>query len=94
MSRTVTVGPVNWPLHKPFKISREVATHAETIVCEISDGRHRGRGEAAGVSYGGETIASIQSQIEAIGSDIERATAGASNIGTHVCRQTIGQADR
>ena len=72
MSRTIRVGPVNWPLHKPFKISREVATHAETIVCEISDGEHTGRGEAAGVSYAGETIESIQAQVEAIAGDIER----------------------
>jgi L-alanine-DL-glutamate epimerase-like enolase superfamily enzyme len=66
MSRTLNVAPKNWPLHKPFKISREVATHAETIICEISDGEHRGRGEAAGVSYAGETIQSITAQIEAI----------------------------
>ena len=72
MSRMVSVAAVDWPLHKPFKISRDVATHAETIVCEISDGVHRGRGEAAGVSYAGETIASIRSQIEAIAGDIER----------------------
>ena len=72
MSRTVNVAQVNWPLHKPFKISRDVATHAGTIVCEIVDGEHRGRGEAAGVTYAGETIASIQAQVEAIAADIER----------------------
>ena len=54
----------NWSLRKPFKISRSVATHAETLVCRISDGDHSGFGEAAGVSYKGETVASIRSQIE------------------------------
>jgi L-alanine-DL-glutamate epimerase-like enolase superfamily enzyme len=56
----------NWPLRKPFKISRGVATHAETLLCHISDGEHTGSGEAAGVSYKGETIASVKEQIEAV----------------------------
>jgi L-alanine-DL-glutamate epimerase-like enolase superfamily enzyme len=60
----VSVAPKNWPLHKPFKISRDVHYHAETIICEISDGDVTGRGEAAGVSYAGETIESIQKQIK------------------------------
>lgn len=64
MSFKVSVVPKNWPLHKPFKISRNVHLHSETIVCEITDGHVVGRGEAAGVSYAGETQQSIQKQIE------------------------------
>jgi L-alanine-DL-glutamate epimerase-like enolase superfamily enzyme len=58
--------PKSWPLHKPFKISRDTHYHAETIICEISDGVITGRGEAAGVSYAGETIESIKQQIEKV----------------------------
>jgi L-alanine-DL-glutamate epimerase-like enolase superfamily enzyme len=52
-------------LRKPFKISREESTHDETLLFHISDGTHTGSGEAAGVSYNGETIDSIKAQIEA-----------------------------
>ncbi len=55
----------NWLLRKPFKISRDVATHAETLLCHISDGTHTGSGEAAGVTYKGETVDSIKMQIDA-----------------------------
>jgi L-alanine-DL-glutamate epimerase-like enolase superfamily enzyme len=70
MSYEIKVTPKRWPLHKPFKISRDVHTHSETIVCEISDGEYRGRGEGAGVSYDGETIDSIRQQIESVAGDI------------------------
>ncbi len=70
MPHTVTVIEKNWPLHKPFKISRDVHLHSETVVCEISDGNVAGRGEAAGVSYAGETQASIRKQIESIAREI------------------------
>ena len=70
MSYTVGVVAKNWPLHKPFKISRDVHMHSETIVCEVADGNHVGRGEAAGVSYAGETQASIQQQIENVAAEI------------------------
>ena len=56
----------NWPLRKPFKISRDEHTHAESLICRISDGTHAGMGEAAGVTYKGESIASIAAQIEAV----------------------------
>ena len=63
MTLDVSVVPKRWPLRKPFRISRDTHTHAETIICEISDGTHTGRGEAVGVSYDGETIPSIQKQV-------------------------------
>ena len=70
MTYTVSVTAKNWPLHKPFKISRDVCAHAETVVCEISDGSVVGRGEAAGVSYIGETQTSMQRQIASIAAEI------------------------
>ncbi|MDX1404141.1 MAG: N-acetyl-D-Glu racemase DgcA [Woeseiaceae bacterium] len=65
MSYEVTISEKEWPLRKPFKISREVQTHSKTIICQVKDGAHTGAGEAAGVSYKGETITSIRGQIEA-----------------------------
>lgn len=70
MSYAVKVVAKNWPLHKPFKISRDVHMHSETIICEISEGDLVGRGEAAGVSYDGETQESILKQIEQVAAEI------------------------
>ena len=65
MTYEIKVEEKDWALRKPFKISREVQTHSHTVLCHISDGEHTGSGEAAGVSYKGETTASIREQIEA-----------------------------
>jgi len=61
----IEVEPKNWLLRKPFKISRDVATHAETLLCHISDGTYTGSSEAAGVTYKGETVDSVKAQIDA-----------------------------
>ncbi len=66
MSIKVELVQKNWPLHKPFKISRDVHSVSETVICTVSDGDFFGRGEAAGVSYAGETQDSIEQEIEAI----------------------------
>ncbi|MCH8335223.1 MAG: dipeptide epimerase [Proteobacteria bacterium] len=66
MPYEIRVEPKTWLLRKPFRISRDEATHAETLLCHISDGTHTGSGEAAGVTYKGETIDSIKEQIEAV----------------------------
>ncbi|MBT6210896.1 MAG: dipeptide epimerase [Woeseia sp.] len=70
MTLEVAVVQKNWPLHKPFKISRDVHNVSETIICDVSDGEFRGRGEAAGVSYAGETQDSIQQQIEGVAGEL------------------------
>lgn len=75
MSYEIKIEPKTWLLHKPFRISRGEHTHSETVLCRISDGTHAGSGEAAGVSYEGETVASITAQIEAV---IPRIAAGIS----------------
>ncbi len=75
MAYEITVEPRNWLLRKPFKISRGEKTHSETLVCRISDGTHTGSGEAAGVSYKGETVDTIRAQIEAL---LPQITAGIS----------------
>jgi len=66
----VTVRSDSWRLKKPFQISREVHTYASVIVCELSDGEFTGHGEAAGVSYNGETTMSICSEIESVAEQI------------------------
>ena len=71
MTRKLVVQEKNWRLHKPFKISRDVHEFSETVTCEISEGGLRGRGEAAGVSYDGETQRTIRADIEAVATEVE-----------------------
>ena len=71
MSLQLTIIEKRWALNKPFQISREVTTHAETVICEITDGQFTGRGEAAGVSYDDETVVSIIDQVESVANIIE-----------------------
>jgi L-alanine-DL-glutamate epimerase-like enolase superfamily enzyme len=53
-----------WPLAEPFVIARGAKTEAEVVVCEITDGAHRGRGEAVPYARYGETVASVLAEIE------------------------------
>jgi L-alanine-DL-glutamate epimerase-like enolase superfamily enzyme len=55
-----------WELKQPFRITGKEWLHSECIVIEIADGGSTGRGEAQGVSYLGENIASMSAQIEGI----------------------------
>ena len=71
MSLKLTISEKGWVLNKPFQISREVTTHAETIICEITDGQFTGRGEAAGVSYDNETVESMIEQVESVADIVE-----------------------
>lgn len=67
MSLSCQVSAERWPLIEPLEISRGVLTHLDTMLVELSDGAGCvGRGEAAGVSYDGETTASMGAQIDAI----------------------------
>ena len=61
----------DWPLRAPFQIAYETIACLETVLVEVRDGQFRGRGEAAGVSYHGETAASMLAEIEAARSVIE-----------------------
>lgn len=55
-----------WPLARPFRITGQVYEDIELVVVTLRDGAHRGRGEAAGVDYLGETPQTIASQIEGL----------------------------
>jgi L-alanine-DL-glutamate epimerase-like enolase superfamily enzyme len=61
-----------WPLREPFVISRGSQTTCEVVVVHLAADGHVGRGEAVGVDYHGETIASMRAQIEGVRATIER----------------------
>jgi L-alanine-DL-glutamate epimerase-like enolase superfamily enzyme len=58
-------------LKQPFRISGEVWTTAESVVVRLQENGHVGRGEAQGVSYTGETVASMMTQIDAVADAVE-----------------------
>jgi L-Ala-D/L-Glu epimerase len=61
-----------WPAIVPFRITGVTFTSFQSIVVEISDGRHVGRGEALGVYYLNETMSSMLEQTEALRPRIEQ----------------------
>ncbi len=64
-------------LGAPFRISGFVFEEQEVVVVTLDDGEHRGRGEASGVYYLGDTaqtmVAAIEAQRSAIEQGIDRA---------------------
>ncbi|MEM9659289.1 MAG: dipeptide epimerase [Planctomycetota bacterium] len=58
--------PFDLPLKHPFAISRGTADVQPTLIVELSDGVHRGFGEATSNPYYGVTIAGMQAAIERI----------------------------
>jgi L-alanine-DL-glutamate epimerase-like enolase superfamily enzyme len=63
----------SWDYKVPFRVSRGADAALDVIVVTLADAEGRvGRGEAAGVDYDGETIASMRAQIEAARAAIER----------------------
>ena len=61
-----------WALHEPFVTARETTTHIKTVTAVLIENGLRGRGEALGVDYLGETADSIAAQLETVRADIER----------------------
>ena len=66
MSRSLTVKVETFPIAGEFRISRESRTQATVVVAEISDGEHRGRGEAVPYSRYAESVAGVVADIEAM----------------------------
>jgi L-Ala-D/L-Glu epimerase len=57
----------SWPYRVPFRISRGVEAALDVLVVTLKDeSGHIGRGEAAGVDYAGETLASMRRQLSAV----------------------------
>jgi L-alanine-DL-glutamate epimerase-like enolase superfamily enzyme len=55
-----------WPIAGAFSISRGAKTEAQVVVAELSDGRHRGRGECVPYSRYGETAAGVIGALSAM----------------------------
>ena len=60
------------PLAAPFRISGYVFEASDLVVVELTDGQHRGRGEAGGVYYLGDEAQQIVEALEANRDAIER----------------------
>ncbi|MEO1065747.1 MAG: N-acetyl-D-Glu racemase DgcA [Pseudomonadota bacterium] len=65
-SLSLTAKAQNWPLAKPFRISRGVKTAADTVIAELSDGTHIGRGECTPYPRYGESVESVLEQLETV----------------------------
>lgn len=64
--RLMTITPVSSPLKAAFAISRGSKTTAETVVVEISDGEHKGRGECVPYARYKESRVSVVAQLSGI----------------------------
>lgn len=71
MTSRLNVAVEVWPWSQPLRISGHVFAESQVVVVTLTDGDHRGRGEAVGVFYKGDSPASIADQIETIRTDVE-----------------------
>ena len=61
----------DWPLREPFVLAGARYESIRTVTVELVEGGVRGRGEAAGVDYLGETPESVREQLEACRREVE-----------------------
>eukprot|EP00903_Cladosiphon_okamuranus_P003029 g3027.t1 len=64
--RQMTITPVSSPLKAAFAISRGAKSTAETVVVELVDGDHRGRGECVPYARYKESRVSVVAQLSGI----------------------------
>jgi len=65
----------HWSLEEPFEIAGQIMVDLPLLVVELTDSNGLvGRGEAAGVDYDGETLASMRVQIESVAERLNTAT--------------------
>ncbi len=55
-----------WPIRHPFSITGHTFTESQVVLVELREGDARGRGEASGVYYTGDTPERCVAQIEAV----------------------------
>jgi len=67
----MTLHPRTFELREPFTITRFTWTHIRPLWVELRDGAYRGRGEAMGIDYHGETVDHLVAQLEAVRPAIE-----------------------
>ncbi|HET6388017.1 N-acetyl-D-Glu racemase DgcA [Hyphomicrobium sp.] len=63
---TIEARGESWPLREAFVISRGAKTAADVVVATVTDGEHRGRGEAVPYARYGETVEGVLADIRAI----------------------------
>ncbi|TYC48636.1 dipeptide epimerase [Rhodobacterales bacterium] len=66
MSLNVMIEAERFEIAGGFKISRETRTHAQVVVVTLDDGGHIGHGECVPYPRYGESLESVQTQIEEI----------------------------
>ncbi|MEN8162856.1 MAG: N-acetyl-D-Glu racemase DgcA [Acidobacteriota bacterium] len=71
MGIKLSVHDEDWAALTPFRISNAVWTSFPSVVVELNDGEHVGRGEGLGVYYFDETPTSMTAQIEEVREQIE-----------------------
>src|SRR6187200_2719477 len=64
---SLSVRTESWPIAGAFSISRGAKTEAQVVVAELSDGRHKGRGECVPYVRYDETVAGVMAALQAIG---------------------------
>jgi L-Ala-D/L-Glu epimerase len=69
---SLDVSVERFPYRSPFRISGHVFHETALIVAELSDGRHVGRGEGAGVYYLGDDVPNMLGEIDSVRSAVER----------------------
>ncbi|MDR4305490.1 dipeptide epimerase [Chelatococcus sambhunathii] len=78
MAPHLTAQIEHWPVAGSFTISRGAVTEVVTVVAEIVDGPHRGRGECRPYARYGETPEGVKGEIdalaEAVAQGLDRAT--------------------
>ena len=70
MKRVLSVVAERFPIAGAFTISRGSKTEAEVLTCTIAEGGNHGRGECVPYRRYGETMESVQAQIEAVADQI------------------------
>ncbi|WP_045836307.1 N-acetyl-D-Glu racemase DgcA [Hyphomicrobium sp. 99] len=71
---TIEARGETWPLKEAFVISRGAKTAAEVVVVTISDGEHRGRGEAVPYARYGETVSGVLDDIRRVAGHVSTRT--------------------
>ena len=71
MSCRLNLASETWPIAGVFAIARGAKTEAVVVVAEITDGPHRGRGEAVPYGRYGETVEGVLAAMETVRPAIE-----------------------
>ncbi len=61
-----------WEMKQPFRITGAVWTHSRSLVVQLGQDGHIGRGEAQGVYYLDESAESMLAQVDAVADSIRR----------------------